>query len=138
MLITRGQWPVPLPKSRSRKSEAACPIAAAPNATLRFLHLAGLRCGLARSWLDCDLRIAKVSAYGTVALQIAIDHCYHKPNVLSCSRAYLSRSRGDVLRRRIRRFCLLLPPWFSCANRRRTADSLTGRTCRSRQTFLAV
>jgi hypothetical protein len=35
MLITRTQWPSPLTKFRSRKSEAASPIGAAPNATLR-------------------------------------------------------------------------------------------------------
>ncbi len=49
MLITRKQWPGSLTKFRSRKSEAASPIGAAPNATLRSLHLAGLRGGLARN-----------------------------------------------------------------------------------------
>jgi hypothetical protein len=47
MLITCAQWPEPLRKFRSRKSEAASPIGAAPNASLRSLHLADLRRGLA-------------------------------------------------------------------------------------------
>jgi hypothetical protein len=47
-LITREQWPGPLTKFRSRKSEADSPIDATPNATLRSLHLAGLSRGLAR------------------------------------------------------------------------------------------
>jgi len=38
-------------KFRSRKSEAASAIGAAPNATLLSLDLAGLRSGLARYWI---------------------------------------------------------------------------------------
>ena len=52
MMIMRGEWSKPLTKCRSRKSEAASPIGAAPNATLRWLDLAGLRRGLARLYFS--------------------------------------------------------------------------------------
>jgi len=55
MMILGGQWPEPLTKCRSRKSEAASPIVPAPNATLRSLDLAGPRRGLAR----CITRIKR-------------------------------------------------------------------------------
>jgi hypothetical protein len=47
-MIMHGQWLKPLTKCRSRKGEAALPSGAAPNASLRYLDLAGLRRGLAR------------------------------------------------------------------------------------------
>jgi len=62
--IMRGQWPKPLTKCRSRKSEAASPIGAATNATLRSLDLAGLRRGLASYTLSNKLvRVLWLVAY---------------------------------------------------------------------------
>ena len=72
-MIMRGQWPKPLTKCRSRKSEAASPIGAAPNATLRSLDLAGLRRGLARQRINHQMQVELNYGRGKLPIQLPDD-----------------------------------------------------------------
>src|SRR5439155_26839285 len=53
-------------------------------------------------------------------------------DVVAATQAQGTRVRGDVLLRRIRKFCRLPRRAWSCVIRRRTAGSWRDRTCKSR------
>jgi hypothetical protein len=56
----------------------------------------------------------------------------------AASSAFQLTLRDDALRRRIRTSCRLPRLWSSCVSRHKTVGSRKARTCKSRQTLVAV